>query len=412
VVTINGESLLLPDIGRARYALPTMRYICIALSHEDCMGRLDRRFDCEFTLALNNRTGKYFFCKEMIQASEDLIASCLYWRVPLKQLPSRTLSRILGRIARWEVDFRSGAGLINRLLPPSPHHRPLIFTDPREVLFYRLKSCDIVVCHDMGPITHPDLYDPGVGRIYRRAFEQIRASRPFMIFVSAASRQEFVARYGDDYPAMQVVSPPLRTDIQQSDLRAVAGIPEKFLLTVGAVGERKNQLRAIRAFDASGLAKAGYAHVICGGLHEAGADVVAKLAKSTPGVILPGYVNDAELRWLYRNATGFVLPSLLEGFGLPAAEAVHYDLIPLLSHGGALQEVAGDGAIYVDPLDEADIAAGMRLLAELTPEERRTRLDQLRVNVSRFSLENEAGKWRETLMLAAAAWSADSRNQV
>jgi glycosyltransferase involved in cell wall biosynthesis len=363
-------------------------------------------FDCEFTLALNNRTGKYFFCKEMIQSSEDLIATCLYWRVPLKQLPSRTFSRILGRIARWEVDFRSGTGLINRLLLPSPHHRPLIFTDPREVLLYRLKPCDIVVCHDMGPITHPSLYHPGVSRIYRQAFERIRDARPFLIFVSAASRQEFVARYGDDYPTMRVVSPPLRMDMQQSDLHPVAGIPDKFFLTVGAVGERKNQLRAIRAFDASGLAKTGYAYVICGGLHESGADLVAEQAKRTPGVILPGYVNDAELRWLYRNATGFVLPSLLEGFGLPAAEAVHYDLIPLLSHGGALQEVAGEGAIYVDPLDEGDIAAGMRLLAELTPEERSKRLEQLHDNVSRFSLENEAGKWRETLMLAAAAWSA------
>lgn len=377
------------------------------------MTSVDRPFDCEFTLALNNRTGKYFFCKEMIQSSEDLIATCLYWRLPMKQLPSKTVSRVLGRIARWEVDFRSRNGLLNRLLSPSPHRRPLIFTDPREVLFYRLKSTDVVVCHDMGPITHPDLYDPGVTRIYGKAFDQIRAARPFMIFVSAASRQEFVARYGDDYPAMQIVSPPLRMDMQQSDLRPVGGIPQKFFLTVGAVGQRKNQLRAIRAFDATGLAKAGYAYVICGGLHEAGADLVVEQARRTPGVILPGYVNDAELRWLYKNATGFVLPSLLEGFGLPAAEAVHYELIPLLSRGGALQEVAGDGAIYVNPLDEGDIADGMRLLAELAPEERKKRLDQLHVNVSRFSLENEAGKWRETLTLAAAAWCAGAagRNQ-
>jgi glycosyltransferase involved in cell wall biosynthesis len=372
------------------------------------MSSLHRPFDCEFTLALNNRTGKYFFCKEMIQSSDDLIATCLYWRLPMTQLPSRTVSRVLGRIARWEVDFRSGTGLINRLLSPSPHRRPLIFTDPREVLFYQLKPSDVVVCHDMGPLSHPDLYSPGTSRVYRQAFEQIRAARPFMIFVSAASRQEFVARYGDDYPAMQIVSPPLRMDMQQSDVRPVAGIPDKFFLTVGAVGERKNQLRAIRAFEATGLAKAGYGYVICGGLHEAGADLAADEARRTPGVILPGYVNDAELRWLYRNAAGFVLPSLLEGFGLPAAEAVHYGLIPLLSRGGALQEVAGDGAIYVDPLDEAEIAAGMRLLADLAPEERKRRLDQLLVNVSRFSLENEGRKWRETLTLAAAAWSASA----
>jgi glycosyltransferase involved in cell wall biosynthesis len=374
------------------------------------MSGVNKLFDCEFTLALNNRTGKYFFCNEMIQSSEDLIAACLYWRVPMKQPPSRTFARILGRIARWEVYFRSGTGLVNRLLPPSSHHRPIIFTDPREVIFYQLKPCDIVVCHDMGPITHPDLYSRGVSPIYEKVFDQIRNARPFMLFVSAASRQEFIARYGDDYPLMQVVSPPLRMDMKQCELRTLDGIPEKFFLTVGSVGKRKNQLRAIRAFDATGLAKAGYAYVICGGLLEAGADSVAEQAQRTPGVILLGYIDDAELRWLYKNATGFVLPSLLEGFGLPAAEAIHYGLVPLLSRAGALQEVAGDGAIYVNPLDEVDIAAGMRLLADLTQEERGRRLDQLLANVNRFSLETAVEKWREALALAAVAWSAGLHN--
>jgi glycosyltransferase involved in cell wall biosynthesis len=374
------------------------------------MSGVSQLFDCQFTLALNNRTGKYFFCKEMIQSSEDLIASCLYWRVPMKQPPSRAFARILGRIARWEVDLRSEIGLMNRLFPPSYHRRPIIFTDPREVIFYRLKQCDIVVCHDMGPITHPDLYDRGVSRIYKRVFDQIQNAKPFMLFVSEASRREFITRYGDDYPLMQVVSPPLRMGMEKCELRPVDSVPKKFFLTVGSVGERKNQLRAIRAFDASGLANAGYAYVICGGLLEAGADSVAEQARRTPGVILSGYVNDAELRWLYKNAAGFVLPSLLEGFGLPAAEAIHYGSVPLLSRGGALQEVAGDGAIYVDPLDEIEIAAGMLLLADLTQEEREGRLDQLLANVNRFSLETAVEKWREALALAAVAWSAGVHN--
>src|SRR6202022_4867506 len=64
--------------------------------------------DCEFTLALNNRTGKYFFCKDMIDASRDLIRNCYYWRVPLKNLPPRTIARVLGRLARIEVDLGEG----------------------------------------------------------------------------------------------------------------------------------------------------------------------------------------------------------------------------------------------------------------------------------------------------------------
>jgi glycosyltransferase involved in cell wall biosynthesis len=173
-------------------------------------------------------------------------------------------------------------------------------------------------------------------------------------------------------------------------------------LTVGSIGTRKNQLRSIQAFAASGLVDKGFAYVICGG-PEPGADNVMALGRDTKGVILPGYVNDEELRWLYRNAKGFVLPSLLEGFGLPAAEAINYGLVPLLAPGGALQEVAGEGAVYAHPLDTADVAAGMRKLAEMTNEERDVRLRQLRSSIERFSVENAVAGWRSALELAIAS---------
>ncbi len=134
-----------------------------------------------------------------------------------------------------------------------------------------------------------------------------------------------------------------------------------------------------------------------------GAEPVVELARRTPGVILPGYVGDAELRWLYKNALGFVLPSLLEGFGLPAAEAIYHGLVPLLSRGGALQEVAGDSAIYVDPLDVADIAAGMVILAGLTHGERERRVEQSALSIDRFSSEAATTRWRAALLQAASS---------
>lgn len=359
-------------------------------------------FDCEFTLALNNRTGKYFFCKEMIESSADLIASCLYWRFPMKRLPSRPVSRLLGRAARLEVELRSETSFINRMLPPRSHRRPIIFTDPRECILYRLKQSDIVICHDMGPVTHPELYDPGVKRLYETIFRQIRRAQPHMIFVSEASRSDFVARCGDDYPLLDVIHPPLRNGMKDGALRAVEGVPQKYFLTVGAIGARKNQMRSIEAFAASGLASAGYAYVICGG-PEPGAEPVLEAARRTPGVILPGYVDDAELRWLYKNALGFVLPSLLEGFGLPAAEAIYHGLVPLLSRGGALQEVAGESAIYVDPLDVADIAAGLVTLAGLSRAEHEERVGHALLSIDRFTPETAATRWRAALLQAASA---------
>jgi glycosyltransferase involved in cell wall biosynthesis len=358
--------------------------------------------DCEFTLALNNRTGKYFFCKDMIDASQDLIRNCYYWRVPLGNLPPRIAARVLGRLALIEVSLRVQRPLSYKIFAPISHPRPLVFTDPRECVLYQMKPCDVVLCHDMGPLTHPDLYSPGVRELYSLAFERIKAARCFMLFVSETSRNDFVKICGSDFPLMQVVYPPIRTGMERGDERVVAGVPANFFLTVGSVGARKNHLRSIQAFNASGLAHEGYAYVICGG-PEPGAEQVINLAKQTAGVVLPGYVEDDQLRWLYKNAKGFVLPSLLEGFGLPAAEAINYGLIPLVGRGGALQEVAGDAAVLVDPLDVADIAAGMTTLAGLSNEERNNRLTLLRSSIKRFSLEIAVASWRSALILAAAS---------
>ena len=356
--------------------------------------------DCEFTLALNNRTGKYFFCKDMIDASQDLIRNCYYWRVPLRNLPPKATSRVLGRLARIEVRLRVQSPLSYKIFSPVLHSRPMVFTDPRECVLYQMKPCDVVLCHDMGPLTHPDLYGPGVRELYALAFDRIKAARCFMLFVSEASRRDFVRVCGSDFPLMQVVYPPIRTGMERSDGRLVRGVPPKFFLTVGSVGARKNQLRSIEAFSVSGLANEGYAYVICGG-PEPGAEQVINLAQQTAGVVLPGYVDDDQLRWLYKNATGFVLPSLLEGFGLPAAEAINYGLVPLVGRGGALQEVTGDAAVLVDPLDVANIAVGMTTLAGLSDEERNNRVTLLRRNVKRFSLTSAVAAWRSALILAA-----------
>lgn len=362
-------------------------------------------FDFEFTLALNNRTGKYFYCCELIDSSADLIRSCVYWRWRAEQLPPDLPRRILGRAARWEVELRSRYHALDRARVSWRPRRPIAFSDPREVVLHRPRPFDVVICHDMGPVTHGHLYSPGVSRIYEQAFAAIRAARPFMVFVSEDARSEFAAIYSDDYPLMQVVSFPIRSGMASDGLRRPAGVPDRFFLTVGAVGERKNQLRAVRAFHHSRLAESGYAYVICGGMTEAGAEQVKEAAGETPGVILAGYTADDELRWLYQNASGFVLPSLLEGFGLPAAEAIHHGLVPLLSTGGALQEVAGDAAIYVDPMDLDDIAGGLRQLAEMDDEERERRVHELRQHLGRFSPEKELDKWRQTLLLAADAWA-------
>ena len=129
------------------------------------------------------------------------------------------------------------------------------------------------------PISHPDLYGPGVEELYALAFDRIRAAKPLMLFVSEASRRDFVGIFGSDFPLMQIVYPPIRAGVKRGNERAVRDIPAKYFLTVGSIGARKNQARAIEAFNASGLGKEGYAYVVCGGA-EPGSEQVMKLAKA------------------------------------------------------------------------------------------------------------------------------------
>ncbi|MGC1302346.1 MAG: glycosyltransferase [Caulobacteraceae bacterium] len=356
--------------------------------------------DVEFTLALNNATGKYFTCLDLIDSARDLISDTLYWRLAPEKMPRGLEARVLGRLALEEIELRRKSPAAHRLAPLMSRRRPVVFTDPREVIFHQLKPCDVVLCHDVGPITHAELYHPIVKPTYSLAFSKIQQARPLMLFVSQTSLDAFAELYGRDFPLMRVMHPPMRTGIHDGPEDPVPGAPDRFFLSVGSIGARKNQARAIKAFHKTGLAKQGLGYMICGG-PEPGFETVVELADRIPGVFRPGYVTDRQLRWLYRRAIGFVLPSLLEGFGSPAPEAVAYDLVPLVGRGGALHEVAGDGAVLVEPLDVDSIAAGMEHLAHMSIAERQSRLRQLRANTAKFSPAAAFAIWRETLVQAA-----------
>ena len=91
-------------------------------------------------------------------------------------------------------------------------------------------------------------------------------------------------------------------------------------------------------------------------------------------VVWTGWVSDDALRSLYSGTSLFALPSLDEGFGLPALEAMACGAPVVVSSGNALAEVVGSAGLVVDPHDRAGLAAAMErvltdaaLAAELVP---------------------------------------------
>lgn len=81
-------------------------------------------------------------------------------------------------------------------------------------------------------------------------------------------------------------------------------------------------------------------------------------------VVFAGMIPEDILPMYYRGALALLIPSLYEGFGLPAVEAMACGTPVLASNATALPEVVGDAGLYVDPHDAQDIAMGIRKLVE------------------------------------------------
>ena len=352
-----------------------------------------RRWRIDFSLALFNRSGKFQIGQEIIDQNLAAIDSIWYWRQPATAVPTGLRAKLLGKGEKLERQLRIALG--DTRTGRSGAAFRWLHIDPLTVCHRRPAPGDAVLIHDLGTITHPHLFAPGTDRAYDYAFTITQASGAHLVFVSEDSRNQYRRLYGEP-ASSQVIYPPIAPRLRGPGRERPDGVGEKFLLTVGAIGLRKNQARCIEAFAASGLAAQGFEYVLCGSREPGHEDVVA-LAERTDGVRLLSFVSDDALRWLYANARGFVLASLLEGFGMPVAEAMEFGLVPLIARDTVLEEVAGNAAIAVDPEDVSEIASAMQALATLDAAELATRKAAMAQRLGRFSHEEFNRAWGELL---------------
>ncbi len=233
----------------------------------------------------------------------------------------------------------------------------------------------VVTMHDTLPFTHPDLVFPTLaGRLAWRLKEGAavrRADR--LVTVSQASRRAISAWSGwpDRKIAVITEGPDPIFQPRGDDFRAGAvldrlAIPQDapFLLYVGGLSPHKNLLRLVDAFAQSAPAETRL--VLTGDIHDVFHTHVPQIRSAiarhhlNDRVIMTGFVPDEDLVFLYSRASALVLPSLLEGFGLPAVEAMACGTPVLSSLAGSLPEVVGRAGVYFDPNDIGSIAQAIR----------------------------------------------------
>jgi glycosyltransferase involved in cell wall biosynthesis len=348
--------------------------------------------DC--SLSLINQTGAHHIALDLTKTFGEQ-AVLRRWRLLGSKLPAGITRKVLGRLMLREITI---LGTSDKFLWPEPKEKPLkrLFLDPLYVNRSNLERSDIVLCHDIGPVSHPELYGPGTKDSYQKAYAKITAARPGIVFVSQASQRAFEARFGLDFRFLRTIPLYVRAGSLNGESEPVAGVQRPFFLTVGALETRKNQLTAIEAFERSGFAGQGISYILCGA-RGAGAEQIEAKAAQTPGVRVSGYVSDAQLRWLYKEASAFVLPSLLEGFGMPALEAARAGLIPIVSRESALSEAVSGLGVEVDPNSASDIGTAMESVLALNDQARNERRRALVTHAETATREKFLAEWKNLM---------------
>ncbi|SFN03207.1 glycosyltransferase [Methylobacterium pseudosasicola] len=358
--------------------------------------RDNEKYDVDFSLAMHNRTGKYAIGRDLLESLRHEFNDVIFWIFALQQPPSRLASIFICKL-QWVQSQFNARSIKYGFQFAFRSNSPRLHLEPFTVLSSVLRREDAVLIHDIGPITDPELFEVALYKIYIAAFLQIEKVGPHLIFASQASKNEFDRVYLNATPASsRVIYPPINQKNDYLKPSPLSSVNKPFFLTVGSVGIRKNQLRCIKAFAISGLADSDVNYVICGS-REPGYEEVADAASNTQGVVLLNYVKESELKWLYENASGFILVSLLEGFGMPLAEAILHNVIPIVTQNSVLEEVSGAGSISVNPLSEEDIASAMIKLYKMSDDERLERSALLKRRTSEFSKAKFVDGWREAI---------------
>ncbi len=203
------------------------------------------------------------------------------------------------------------------------------------------KAKKVTTYHDVVPLKYPQWSHPKIVAVHKERLKIVEEEIDMVIAVSESTKRDLLEI--STIPEEKIIviyegvgeqfKPQSEDDIKL--FRQKYNLPEKFILAIGGVGERKNLTRVKKAAGKYNL-------------------VIA-------GVTIP-WVSSDELPLLYSSAEMLLYPSLYEGFGLPVLEAMACGIPVITSNVSSMPEVGGDAVIYVDPLNTDDISEKLKEL--------------------------------------------------
>ena len=234
----------------------------------------------------------------------------------------------------------------------------------------------VYLVHDLIPISHPEFCRPGESKRHRQRMRTVLDSAAGVIANSAATRDallEFARRERRPEPPCEVAwlaSP------DEVDATPVPPGNRPTFVMIGTIEGRKNHLLLLHLWErlAKELGPATPKLVLIGQRGWEADEVFALLDRSPR---LKGYVrelgrcDDATMLGWLDQARALLMPSFIEGFGIPVIEALQRGVPVIASDLPVFREIAGDIPLYLDPLDGQGWEAAIRAYCGDTPDRAR-----------------------------------------
>ena len=219
----------------------------------------------------------------------------------------------------------------------------------------------VVTVHDLIFLRYPEFYNKIDAKIYYWKLVHACRVSDHIVAISSQTKSDLIRFLNIAPEKISVIRQGCNQYFWQSyskeylgEVKVKYNLPEKYLLYVGTIEERKNLLGIIRAMQ---VAKIDMPLVVIG--RKAGPYYKRVLSyistQKIKNVIFPDHIQNFELPAIYQNAECFIYPSFFEGFGIPILEALVSKTPVITSNRSCFAEAAGPGSIFIDPYDSERI---------------------------------------------------------
>jgi glycosyltransferase involved in cell wall biosynthesis len=232
-------------------------------------------------------------------------------------------------------------------------------------------SKQIVVLHDMAVFDCPENFNSLFVKWYQFLLPRLVRRVRKVITVSEFTKERICELTGLAADKIAVipngVGPQFTPKAHVLDPNALSQLnfpSSEYLLAVGSVEPRKNLRRLLQAWQLVLPKFPGLWLVIAGARGDMAVFNEAGLTSQPPRVLFAGHIPEKSLPAVFSRATGFVYPSLYEGFGLPVLEAMASGIPVVASDRPSIREIVEDAAVLVNPTSVEAIAESMTRILE------------------------------------------------